>query len=94
MHRPQTWGSRPLWEHFVVVDLIFRKDIRSKGMWMGGTIPLDYDVRDRKLVANSEEAELPGAMNGLAAGTHCGMASVARAAMAYATARVGNSFKD
>jgi DNA invertase Pin-like site-specific DNA recombinase len=31
---------------------------RRKGMWMGGTPPLGYDVRDRKLVANEKEAEL------------------------------------
>jgi DNA invertase Pin-like site-specific DNA recombinase len=30
---------------------------RRKGMWMGGTIPLGYDVRDRKLVINQEEAD-------------------------------------
>ena len=30
---------------------------RRKGMWMGGTIPLGYDVKDRKLVVNAEEAE-------------------------------------
>jgi site-specific DNA recombinase len=30
---------------------------RRKGMWMGGTIPLGYDVKDRKLVVNEEEAE-------------------------------------
>src|SRR3979490_1160727 len=30
---------------------------RRKGMWMGGTIPLGYDVSDRKLVINPEEAE-------------------------------------
>jgi site-specific DNA recombinase len=29
---------------------------RRKGMWMGGTIPLGYDVKDRKLVINEEEA--------------------------------------
>ncbi len=29
---------------------------RKKGMWMGGTIPLGYDVRDRKLVINDVEA--------------------------------------
>jgi site-specific DNA recombinase len=27
-----------------------------KGMWMGGYVPLGYDVRDRKLVVNQEEA--------------------------------------
>jgi DNA invertase Pin-like site-specific DNA recombinase len=30
---------------------------RRKGMWMGGTIPLGYDVKNRKLVINSEEAD-------------------------------------
>ena len=31
---------------------------RRKGMWMGGTPPLGYDVRDRKLTVNETEAEL------------------------------------
>jgi site-specific DNA recombinase len=30
---------------------------KRKGMWMGGTVPLGYDVRDRKLVVNRAEAE-------------------------------------
>jgi site-specific DNA recombinase len=30
---------------------------RRKGMWMGGTIPLGYDVKDRKLTVNAVEAE-------------------------------------
>ncbi len=29
---------------------------KKKGMWMGGVIPLGYDVRDRKLVINEPEA--------------------------------------
>ena len=29
---------------------------KKKGMWMGGLPPLGYDVRDRKLVVNEEEA--------------------------------------
>ncbi|MBE0455547.1 MAG: recombinase family protein [Roseovarius sp.] len=29
---------------------------RKKGMWMGGYVPLGYDVRDRKLVINNSEA--------------------------------------
>jgi site-specific DNA recombinase len=29
---------------------------KKKGMWMGGTVPLGYDVRDRKLVINKSEA--------------------------------------
>ncbi|WP_232478889.1 recombinase family protein [Roseomonas rosulenta] len=29
---------------------------RARGMWMGGKVPLGYDVRDRKLVSNEDEA--------------------------------------
>ena len=29
---------------------------RKKGIWMGGTVPLGYDVKDRKLVVNKAEA--------------------------------------
>ncbi len=29
---------------------------RARGMWMGGKVPLGYDVQDRKLVANEAEA--------------------------------------
>ena len=29
---------------------------KARGMWMGGKVPLGYDVRDRKLVVNEEEA--------------------------------------
>jgi site-specific DNA recombinase len=31
---------------------------KRKGMWMGGTVPLGYDVKDRKLLVNPEEAKL------------------------------------
>ena len=30
---------------------------KAKGMWMGGNVPLGYDVKDRKLVVNAAEAE-------------------------------------
>ncbi|MBP0496470.1 recombinase family protein [Pararoseomonas indoligenes] len=30
---------------------------RARGMWMGGKVPLGYDVRERKLVVNAAEAE-------------------------------------
>lgn len=30
---------------------------RKKGMWMGGFVPLGYDVKDRKLVINKAEAK-------------------------------------
>jgi DNA invertase Pin-like site-specific DNA recombinase len=31
---------------------------KAKGMWMGGNIPLGYDVKDRKLIINPTEAAL------------------------------------
>ncbi len=30
---------------------------KRKGMWMGGRVPLGYDLRDRKLYVNAEEAK-------------------------------------
>jgi site-specific DNA recombinase len=29
---------------------------KKKGMWMGGNVPLGYDVRDHKLIVNETEA--------------------------------------
>jgi len=29
---------------------------KRKGIWMGGTLPMGYDVRERKLVINRDEA--------------------------------------
>ena len=31
---------------------------RKRGLWMGGVPPLGYDVRDRKLIVNADEAAL------------------------------------
>jgi site-specific DNA recombinase len=31
---------------------------KKKGMWMGGHVPLGYDLKERKLIINTEEAEL------------------------------------
>jgi site-specific DNA recombinase len=31
---------------------------KRKGMWMGGTIPLGYDLKERKLIVNPKEAKL------------------------------------
>src|ERR1039458_5728298 len=31
---------------------------KRKGMWMGGTVPLGYEVKERKLIVNGEEATL------------------------------------
>ena len=30
---------------------------KAKGMWMGGNVPLGYDVKERKLIVNTAEAE-------------------------------------
>ncbi|MGQ0456290.1 MAG: recombinase family protein [Hyphomicrobium sp.] len=30
---------------------------KAKGMWMGGNVPLGYDVKERKLIVNDSEAE-------------------------------------
>jgi site-specific DNA recombinase len=30
---------------------------KRKGMWMGGNLPLGYDVKDRQLIVNEAEAE-------------------------------------
>lgn len=30
---------------------------KKKGMWMGGVVPLGYDVKERKLIINTAEAE-------------------------------------
>jgi DNA invertase Pin-like site-specific DNA recombinase len=31
---------------------------RKKGLWMGGNVPLGYDVKDKKLVINKDEAKI------------------------------------
>lgn len=31
---------------------------RKKGMWMGGSVPLGYDLKDKKLIINKKEAEI------------------------------------
>lgn len=31
---------------------------KRKGMWMGGRVPVGYDVKERKLIVNPEEADL------------------------------------
>ena len=31
---------------------------KRKGMWMGGRVPVGYDVKERKLIVNPEEANL------------------------------------
>ena len=31
---------------------------KAKGMWMGGSLPLGYDVQDRRLIVNQDEAQV------------------------------------
>ncbi len=31
---------------------------KKRGMWMGGNIPLGYDLKDRKLIINRDEATI------------------------------------
>ncbi|HXP76626.1 MAG TPA: recombinase family protein [Stellaceae bacterium] len=38
---------------------------KKKGMWMGGNVPLGYDVRDRRLVINESEAQTVHTIFGL-----------------------------
>lgn len=38
---------------------------KRKGMWMGGTVPLGYEVKQRKLVVNPENAEFVRKLYGL-----------------------------
>ena len=33
---------------------------KKKGMWMGGPVPFGYDLEDRKLIINAQEAETVG----------------------------------
>ena len=38
---------------------------KKKGMWMGGNVPLGYDVKDRRLVVNESEAQTVRTIFGL-----------------------------
>ncbi len=38
---------------------------KAKGMWMGGSIPLGYDLRERKLIVNEPEADIVRLIFGL-----------------------------
>ncbi len=51
---------------------------RARGMWMGGKVPLGYDVRDRKLVVNEAEAARVRRVFELFAETGSGVETVRR----------------
>ena len=51
---------------------------KARGMWMGGKVPLGYDVRDRKLVVNEAEAARVRRVFELFAETGSGVETVRR----------------
>src|SRR4051794_11130142 len=51
---------------------------RARGMWMGGKVPLGYNVRDRKLVVNEAEATTVRRVFMLFAETEAGAETVRR----------------
>ena len=51
---------------------------KARGMWMGGKVPLGYEVRDRKLVVNEAEAARVRRVFEIFAGTGSGVETVRR----------------
>lgn len=62
---------------------------RARGMWMGGKVPLGYDVRDRKLVVNEVEAAQVRRVFELFAETGSGVETVRRLQAEGATSKSG-----
>jgi len=62
---------------------------RARGMWMGGKVPLGYDVVARKLIVNEEEAPRVRRVFELFAETASGMETVARLREEGSTSKVG-----
>lgn len=62
---------------------------RARGMWMGGKVPLGYDVRDRKLVVNEGEAARVRRVFELFAETGSGVETVRRLQAEGATSKSG-----
>ena len=65
---------------------------RKRGMWMGGFVPLGYDVRDRKLVVNDVEADLVRAVFTGFVETRSGTVLLRRLRQAGATTKRGKPF--
>ena len=65
---------------------------RKRGIWMGGFVPLGYDVRDRKLVVNDAEADLVRAVFTGFVETHSGTLLLRRLREAGATTKRGKPF--
>ncbi len=62
---------------------------RARGMWMGGKVPLGYDVVARKLVVNEEEAPRVRRVFEIFAETGSGIETVARLRAEGATSKAG-----
>ena len=62
---------------------------RARGMWMGGKVPLGYDVVNRKLVVNSAEAARVRRTFELFVETGSGIETVARLRAEGATSKAG-----
>jgi DNA invertase Pin-like site-specific DNA recombinase len=65
---------------------------RKRGIWMGGFVPLGYDVRDRKLVVNDAEADLVRAVFTGFVETRSGTVLLRRLRQAGATTKRGKPF--
>src|SRR5215213_10057525 len=64
---------------------------KARGMWMGGKVPLGYDVRERKLVVNEAEAARVRRVFDLFAETGSGVETVRRLQDEGATSKSGRS---
>jgi DNA invertase Pin-like site-specific DNA recombinase len=65
---------------------------RKRGIWMGGFVPLGYDVRDRKLVVNAAEADLVRRVFTGFVETRSGTVLLRRLQQAGATTKRGKPF--
>jgi DNA invertase Pin-like site-specific DNA recombinase len=65
---------------------------RKRGIWMGGFVPLGYEVRDRKLVVNDAEADLVRAVFTGFVETRSGTVLLRRLQGAGATTKRGKPF--
>src|SRR5689334_11012710 len=65
---------------------------RARGMWMGGKVPLGYDVRDRKLIVNEAEAERVRRVFEVFAETGSGIATLRRMAADGMVTKTGRPF--
>lgn len=62
---------------------------KARGMWMGGKVPLGYDVANRKLVVNEDEAARVRRVFELFVETGSGVETVARLRAEGATSKTG-----